>query len=100
MDRKEIKNQWYEYGSKAGFQFSRKPIEHPYALYTRYPRGITPELEAEDLCCPKCGAQEIIILKESPFGSPAMMGDEAQCWICKHEFIITENSWKLRRIEE
>jgi len=73
---------------------------NPYALYTRYPRGIGKATqEAEDLCCPKCGTQEIVITKEFEFGAVGMQGDTAQCWICKHEFVITENCWKLRRIE-
>jgi len=71
----------------------------PYALYTRYPRGIAKvELEAEDLVCPKCGAQEIVVTKEFEFGAVGMRGDVAQCWICKHEFTITENCWRLRKI--
>jgi len=72
----------------------------PYALYTRYPRGFAhAELEAEDLCCPKCGAQEIVIIKEFEFGAVGMKGDSAQCWICKYEFPITENCWRLRKVE-
>jgi hypothetical protein len=70
----------------------------PYCLYTRYPEGIAGSY-AEDLMCPKCGAEEIVITKESEFGAKGMMGDEAQCWICKHEFTITENCWKGRNKE-
>jgi hypothetical protein len=69
--------------------------EQPYAIYTRYPEGIGKE-HAEDLMCPKCGAEEIVVLREFEFGAYGMLGDTAQCWICKHEFKITENCWKLR----
>ena len=75
----------------------RIPEGHPYAIYTRYPGGIRGK-EAEDLKCPACGAEEIVVLKEFEFGATGMLGDTAQCWICKHEFKITENCWKFRRI--
>lgn len=71
--------------------------EHLYAFYTRYPRqndGSWPK-EAEDLTCPKCGAQEIIC----PDGTGIELGNRAQCWICKHEFIITGSCWKWRKID-
>ena len=72
-------------------------VDKPYALYTRYPRGIgQAQLEAEDLECPACGAQEIVITKEFEFEAVGMKGDSAQCWICKHEFDITEGCWKFR----
>ena len=75
--------------------------QHPYALYTRYPRGIGKACEeAEDLMCPECGAQEIVVTREFEFGALGMLGDDAQCWICKHVFVITENCWKLRRTDE
>jgi hypothetical protein len=64
----------------------------PFAFYTRYPEGIAGSL-AEDLLCPECGAEEIVILKETADG---MLGDLAQCWNCKHEFTITDNCWKPR----
>jgi len=79
---------------------ARDPRENPYALYTRYPRGIRTPTEAEDLVCPKCGAQEIVVTKEFEFGASGMMGDDAQCWICKHKFTVTENCWKFRRIDQ
>jgi hypothetical protein len=68
--------------------------EQPYGIYTRYPEGIGGE-SAEDLKCPKCGSEEIVILTESGLGA-WMMGDKAQCWICKHNFPITDNCWKIR----
>lgn len=69
--------------------------KHPYAIYTRYPDGV-----AEDLKCPKCGAQEIVILKETEISSKFMTGDFVQCWMCKYRFAITENCWKFRRIRQ
>lgn len=71
----------------------------PFAFYTRYPEGIGGG-SAEDLICPSCNGEEIVILEESPFGAKGMLGDLAQCWICKHEFTVTENCWKYRRIEQ
>lgn len=69
----------------------------PYCVYSRYPKADEwPPEEAEDLECPKCGAQEITILEEG-LGLRAMIGDLAQCWMCKHEFRITENCWKVTR---
>ena len=67
----------------------------PYAIYTRYPEGIGGQY-AEDLICPKCGSDEIVVLKEFEFGASGMLGDTAQCWICKHDFAITDNCWKPR----
>jgi hypothetical protein len=64
--------------------------KQPYAIYTRYPEGIAGTL-AEDLLCPECDDDHIVILKESEHG---MLGDLAQCWNCKHEFTITDNCWK------
>lgn len=73
-------------------------VNKPYALYTRYPRGIgKTQLEAEDLECPACRAQEIVITKEFEFGAVGMQGDSAQCWICKYNFVITEKCWIVRR---
>jgi hypothetical protein len=71
---------------------------HTYAYYSRYPRGFREyPKEALDLKCPKCGAEEIVILEELPDSRiPGMIGNLAQCWICKHEFRITENCWKCR----
>lgn len=69
--------------------------EKPWAIYTRYPEGIAGSL-AEDLLCPECKADEIVILEESVNG---MLGDLAQCWTCKHEFRITDNCWKPRTKE-
>lgn len=76
-----------------------EPYAHPYAIYTRYPEGIGENRLAEDLKCPKCGAEEIVVIKEFEFGSKGMLGDTARCWICKHEFIITGNCWAARRIQ-
>jgi transcription elongation factor Elf1 len=70
----------------------------PYAFYTRYPEGIAEGRWAEDLICPSCGAEEIVILKEWEFAVPGMLGDTAQCWICKLTFQITENCWVVRRM--
>jgi hypothetical protein len=72
--------------------------EQPYAIYTRYPEGVGGQ-HAEDLRCPKCGAEEVVVLKEFEFGAYGMLGDTAQCWICKHKFTVTENCWKLRTKE-
>jgi hypothetical protein len=72
----------------------RRHERKPYALYTRYPEGIGGDC-AEDLKCPKCDSEEIVILKESDLGA-WMMGDRAQCWICKLTFQITENCWRRR----
>lgn len=71
---------------------------HPYAFYTRYPDVFGGSC-AEDLLCPACGAEEIVIIEEDEFGAKGMLGDRAQCWICKHEFTVTENCWKARRKE-
>lgn len=71
---------------------------NPYAFYTRWPDGIGGAL-AEDLTCPACGAEEIVILEESEFGAKGMLGDTAQCWVCKHEFTVTERCWKPRQKE-
>ena len=70
----------------------------PYAIYTRYPAGIGGKF-AEDLKCPKCGAEEVVIVKEFEFGAVGMLGDTAQCWICKHEFTVTDNCWHPREKE-
>jgi hypothetical protein len=66
---------------------------YPYAIYTRYPEGVTKGGLAEKLKCPKCGAEEITVLKEFEFGASGMLGDIAQCWICKCKFSITDNCW-------
>jgi hypothetical protein len=69
-----------------------------YAFYTRYPlRDDGWPTEAEDLTCPKCGAQELVCLEEAKH-STGNLGDRMQCWICKHEFVVTENCWKWREI--
>lgn len=69
----------------------------PYALYTAYPEGIGGGI-AEDLLCPACGAEEIVIVEEVG-DSKQMLGDTAQCWICKHEFTVTQTCWKARNKE-
>jgi len=70
----------------------------PYAFYSRYPnRRIE---EAEHLKCPACGADEIVILEEFKYGPAGMLGDQAQCWICKHKFTVTDNCWKPRERED
>jgi predicted Zn finger-like uncharacterized protein len=74
--------------------------EQEYAFYTRYPdigKSLWPK-EAYDLECPKCGAQEIVLIRESPVPGKAMLGDLVRCWMCKHEFNVTENCWKWRKI--
>ena len=68
------------------------------AFYTRYPRGIEGDV-AEDLRCPKCASEEIAIVKEIGTGSYGMLGDSAQCWICRHEFTVTGNCWHERAKE-
>jgi hypothetical protein len=71
--------------------------EHEYAFYTRYPGGPGGwPREAEDLTCPKCGDDRIVILWES--GAEGMLGDKARCWTCKHKFTVTENCWKWRKV--
>jgi hypothetical protein len=71
---------------------------YDYAYYTRYPRKMYgwPK-EAEDLVCPRCGGDQIVILTESR--AEDMLGDTAQCWTCKHQFIVTDNCWKFRKIK-
>jgi hypothetical protein len=71
----------------------------PYAIYTRYPEGIGEGRWAEDLRCPACGGDEIVVIKEFEFGASGMLGDFVQCWTCKCEFQITDNCWHAREIK-
>jgi len=75
--------------------------ESEFAFYSRYPdigEAAWPK-EAYDLRCPNCGADEIKIIGEHcPRASKWMLGDTARCWVCKHEFKITENCWKWRKV--
>ena len=77
----------------------REAERKPYAIYTRYPEGIAEGRWAEDLRCPACGGDEIVVTKEFEFGAYGMLGDTAQCWTCKHEFTITDNCWHTREIK-
>jgi len=70
-----------------------------YAYHSRYPDGIGKSSHAQDLICPKCGDGRIGIVEEVEFDGPMMLGDLARCWLCKHEFRITENCWKWRTIK-
>jgi hypothetical protein len=73
-----------------------------YAYYSRY--GYKEKwgwpTEAHDLLCPSCGAEEITILEEAGGDPEKMLGDLAQCWVCKREFTVTGNCWKSRKIRE
>lgn len=74
-----------------------------YSYYTRYPDHRWAEgypKEAEDLCCPKCGCDRIAITAEADGSiiTTHNLGDVAQCWECQHEFTVTENCWKWRKI--
>lgn len=77
--------------------------EKDFAYYSRYPFGWKHGFpkEAEDLTCPSCGDDRIAVLSEAGNEFPPaerMLGEQAQCWNCKHTFTITENCWKWRKI--
>jgi len=75
--------------------------DQPFAFYTRYPdmgKSLWPA-EAYDLECPKCSSQEIVLIQEAEKPAQHMVGDLAQCWICKLEFRITENCWRWRKVK-
>jgi hypothetical protein len=75
----------------------------PYSYHTFYPLDINGKYtmkEAYDLLCQKCNAEEIVILKEAEGKTHHRIGDTVQCWICKHEFIVTENCWKWRKVKK
>lgn len=84
---------------QAGITVNAEPN---YAYYSRYVNFEKAEGEREiwHLQCPHCKAEEIVILHEWD-GEPTqtnegMVGDKAQCWICKKTFTITSNCWKLK----
>ena len=75
----------------------------PYSYHTFYPRDLNGDFtmkEAYDLMCPRCSAEEIVILKEAEGKTQHMVGDTVQCWFCKHEFIVTSNCWKWRELKK
>jgi hypothetical protein len=59
--------------------------------------GFTENGDSYHLACPECESEEIIILEYNPMRSfcKRLLGDKAQCWMCKNIFFCTENSWKL-----
>ena len=75
--------------------------DQPFAFYSRYPDATKTQWpsEAYDLECPKCSSQEIVLIEEAEKPTQHMVGDLAQCWICKNEFRVTENCWKWRKIK-
>jgi uncharacterized paraquat-inducible protein A len=46
--------------------------------------------ECHELRCPKCGCEKIV-------ARTLNHGDEARCWECGHEFVITQKCWALKR---
>jgi len=63
----------------------------PYAFY-----GFQRDREIFHLHCPKCGEEELEIVEElAERGDHRLLGDIMRCWICKHEFAVTENCWRM-----
>lgn len=78
------------------YQTSVADTDQPFAFYSRYrDLSIWPS-EAYDLECPKCSAQEIVLIEEADQPAPHMVGALAQCWICKYEFRVTDKCWRWR----
>lgn len=69
-------------------------------FYTRYPNGIGTSTEAYDLHCPACGGDHLKVIGEWVPARLMRLGDKMRCWTCKHEFNVTENCWKWRKISE
>lgn len=70
-------------------------------FYTRYPNGITgSNTEAYDLTCPACGDDHLKLIGEWYPARQMMLGDKMRCWTCKHEFHVTENCWKWRKMKK
>ncbi len=78
-------------------------VRQPFSYHTFYPRDLNGDFtmkEAYDLMCPKCSAEEIVILEEAEGKTQHMVGDLVQCWLCKHEFKITMKCWKWRELKK
>ena len=78
--------------------------DHRYAYYSSYTSAAFDDDSKYDvlhLRCPKCGAEEIEIVGELAPAEyiPRMLGDRARCWMCKHEFTVTENCWRPAKAE-
>lgn len=70
---------------------TRSYVRRPYAFYGYSEIG---SKETFHLHCPACAAEEIEVVEEALGGGKHLLGDLARCWICKHEFRVTENCWK------
>jgi hypothetical protein len=69
------------------------PLRQPYAYYGYVtPFGEEPK-ETFHLYCPSCQAEELEVLEEVAHNSH-FIGDLMRCWVCKHEFRVTQNCWK------
>lgn len=59
---------------------------------------IVEEFEEKELQCPACGCPKIVFIddKEDLFVAGHMyLGKKASCYECGHEFVVTENCWKI-----
>jgi hypothetical protein len=53
--------------------------------------------EEKELQCPKCGCEKIVFedSTEACTAGHMYLGLKAACYECGHEFVVTENCWKV-----